>query len=706
MKTWNKWLMMALGLLAFSACSDPEVPAEETPSFLGPNEKADNFFSESAQEYYVRGTAQLTLEPEFANQTEEQRLARVAELIPYKQVQIGYFLNSYLIDKSGDDANANYGGVKALTKNGSYEDMGIEKVSDLTYNFNFVQEVGGQFDLLRELSRKANAEEQADGSYRFRLAVGKLTNEQMMQLDHESEWYRSAPWSGFTPDAVDASLVDYQELDLIAQERSKDAWIDYERLFEDGKLEVAAFYGWDYHGDYHRKHAETTYNWLVRKGFKSPVNSWSEYATNRGPLTYTLSANGKPVEVSITLWWGEPGTETDPDTDAGGRRLENEMRASFAEHDVTMFSGHSGPWYGFALANWRKTAEGDLDDSEVPRLEMPANKYQVVLAEGCDTYALGQAFWANPNKADRNNLDIITTTSFSNAATSKVVTDFLQALVGTSTGNVHKPMRYGTMLKSMDSASSWFKTMYGVHGIDDNPNGHPYANQDALCGDCRSNAECGGEGNRCVTLEGSKVCTFECTSDAGCPDGYTCRQTATSGWISESYCMPTSFSCDVLPEPEPAKVLISEVLADVPEGAAGDINGDGARHFGEDEFLEIHNPGTTAVELAGYTLSDNVMARFTFPLGAKIEPGGYVVVFGGGDASNFTGLPEVPVFTAPGLFLNNGGDSVTLIDRDSALIDRVQYGREGGQDKSLIRVSADTEELRQAATPTPGAAND
>ncbi len=80
-------------------------------------------------------------------------------------------------------------------------------------------------------------------------------------------------------------------------------------------------------------------------------------------------------------------------------------------------------------------------------------------------------------------------------------------------------------------------------------------------------------------------------------------------------------------------------------------------------------------------------------------------MFGGGNVQNFTELPNVPVFAASGLFLNNGGDSVTLTGRDSGLVDRVQYGRDGGQDKSLVRITAESAELRTASAPTPGAAN-
>lgn len=32
--------------------------------------------------------------------------------------------------------------------------------------------------------------------------------------------------------------------------------------------------------------------------------------------------------------------------------------------------------------------------------------YQLVLAEGCETYAIGEAFFANPAKQTRDNIDI------------------------------------------------------------------------------------------------------------------------------------------------------------------------------------------------------------------------------------------------------------------------------------------------------------
>jgi hypothetical protein len=625
-------------------------------------------------------------------------LQRVRELIPYKQVVIGWFLNAYLIDKSEDSGNAGYGELKALTKNGSYEDLGIEKVDGLTYSFDFVQEVGGQFDLIDELAQTADAQPNADGSWTFELAVGNVSNAEMEQLEMNNEWYRRSPWSSFSPDNVDDSKYYMQELRIEEQERSDDAWLDYKRLFEDGTLDVEVFFGWDYHDAYHQKHARASYEWLLRNGFESPTDTWEDYATDRAPLTSTLQTPDGPVDVHVTLWWGEPGTSTDPDTDAGGRVLEEAMRESLKTDEVTMFSGHSGPWYGFALANWRETLEGDLDDSEIPSLEMPSDKYQLVVAEGCDTYALGEAFWQNPNKADRQNLDIITTTSFSNAGTEKAVTDLLGAVLGVDYREDFKAQRYSELLEDLDGNSYWFQTMYGVHGIDDNPHAHPYADTDAICTECSSSADCGPNGNVCANLEGTNVCTYECTADDGCPDGFTCRETRTGSWLSTSVCVPTTYTCDEIDaDADAASVQISELLADPAPGLDGDANGDGERDARADEYIELQNLSDTTFDLSGWTLSDNVSERYTFPANTTIAPGGYLVVFGGGDANSFTGV-EGTVLVADGLYLNNGGDSITLANRDGDVVDAVAYGAEGGENTALVR---NGETLEQGAA-TPG----
>lgn len=505
--------------------------------------KEDDFISLSAREYILQGTTTVRLESSYAGRSEEEKLARVEELIPLKSIQVGWFLNVYLVKKDSDAANAGYGGYHALVREGSYKTAGIAPVAgdELAYTFDLTFEIGGESDLLRNMP----VEHVEGDTYRFRLAMARVGNAELARLDVNREWYRR--YQSWQPDGRSESEVEWIDLTIRPEERSADAYFDYARLFEDGKVTMAVHFGWDYHNDYHLVHSRALYDWLLARGYASPVASYDEYTRTSGPLTRTIQAGGQEVTVEISLFWGQPGTDTDPDTDAGGLQLENDMRDSFATREVIAYSGHSGPYYGFALANWNKTEEGDLDDSEIPGLELPEGTYQVVLAEGCDTYGVGEAFWHNPAKADRHDLDVITTTAPSNAATPATVQDFITALVGTDAAGNHVAKRVSELLDDLDGNSSWFHTMYGLHGVDDNPHAHPYANSAALCQEvCSGAQDCGGQGNRCVSLvpAAAKTCTFECTADDGCPEGYACERIAADGYMLPVFvCVPRARLC-------------------------------------------------------------------------------------------------------------------------------------------------------------------
>lgn len=86
----------------------------------------------------------------------------------------------------------------------------------------------------------------------------------------------------------------------------------------------------------------------------------------------------------------------------------------------------------------------------------------------------------------------------------------------------------------------------------------------------------------------------------------------------------------VLDEPHP---LITEVLFRVPPGNDGDALPDGNRDATGDEFVELHNPHDTTINLTGYTISDRNRGgqgevSFTFPR-FRLQPGETVVVFNG-----------------------------------------------------------------------------
>lgn len=139
-------------------------------------------------------------------------------------------------------------------------------------------------------------------------------------------------------------------------------------------------------------------------------------------------------------------------------------------------------------------------------------------------------------------------------------------------------------------------------------------------------------------------------------------------------------------------IFFNEVLADPPNGLAGDANNDGVRDGTDDEFVELVN-GSSAetIALGGWTVKTRATGgtsettRFTFPAGASIAPGTAAVIFGGG---NFN--PTDPVFgcaqifratsASSGLSLTNTGLTILLRDPAGNLIAQFSYGGSTGLD--------------------------
>lgn len=128
------------------------------------------------------------------------------------------------------------------------------------------------------------------------------------------------------------------------------------------------------------------------------------------------------------------------------------------------------------------------------------------------------------------------------------------------------------------------------------------------------------------------------------------------------------------------------------------------------EFVELYNPADGAVDLSGWRLTRAV--RFTFPAGTKLEPGRYLVV-----ARHAEELRDFFAITSP-IFgdylgtLDNGGDTVLLVDNTNSYVDQLRYCDEvpwpigaDGTGGSLQRRCHDGETSAPqnwiAATPTP-----
>ena len=156
-----------------------------------------------------------------------------------------------------------------------------------------------------------------------------------------------------------------------------------------------------------------------------------------------------------------------------------------------------------------------------------------------------------------------------------------------------------------------------------------------------------------------------------------------------------------LPSLAAANVVISEVLADPPEGQAGDANRDGQHDPHEDEFIEIYNTGSRRVSLAGWRLGDAgaLSEYFRFPPGAVIAPGSYVVLFGGGNPSGFT----VPVYIDDGTIgdgLTDSGESIHLIDNHGDEVASL-FQSTWPNAQSLVRTSPDSSAFVPHTTASP-----
>jgi len=102
-------------------------------------------------------------------------------------------------------------------------------------------------------------------------------------------------------------------------------------------------------------------------------------------------------------------------------------------------------------------------------------------------------------------------------------------------------------------------------------------------------------------------------------------------------------------------LLITELLAQNTDSLA-----DEDREFSD--WFEIHNPGSSPVDLAGYHLTDDAMdlEKWTFPA-VTIQPGGFLVVFASGKDRRD---PAAPLHT--NFRLERSGETLALLTPDGA----------------------------------------
>ncbi len=101
-----------------------------------------------------------------------------------------------------------------------------------------------------------------------------------------------------------------------------------------------------------------------------------------------------------------------------------------------------------------------------------------------------------------------------------------------------------------------------------------------------------------------------------------------------------------------------------------EIHFDPVDNTSREEFLELHNPGGSAVDLSGWFFSNGVELRI--PGGVSIAPGGFLVIAEDPPAfrTRFGFDPDVGPYVGR---LSSTGEILTLRDPDGVTVDRVDY---------------------------------
>ncbi|MEQ8547934.1 MAG: lamin tail domain-containing protein [Cyclobacteriaceae bacterium] len=113
------------------------------------------------------------------------------------------------------------------------------------------------------------------------------------------------------------------------------------------------------------------------------------------------------------------------------------------------------------------------------------------------------------------------------------------------------------------------------------------------------------------------------------------------------------------------KLVINEIHADPAADLAGDANGDGTRSASDDEFIEFVNAGNSSLDISGWQVLDTnsqVLQRHVFPANTILEPGGAIVVFGGGVPTGDFGLGLVQTATSGALGISNSNEELRVVN--------------------------------------------
>ena len=495
-------------LSAISGCTDD---AEEDLIEVD-DAKADDYYSNVAAEWEVRGTVKLTMtDSEFADTTTRKTL------VSRRLTAIGLYLTAYVTDKfrgidinddgqiSDDEVffrNDTYGGFHAMVRNQSGEAGTLTKVAAGVYDLKFEMDVAGPKNLTQLLPRVGTS---SPFTFELKMPEGALVDPNLASADAIRSW---SPETATGP-------IETHALALIRLPTPKNAYPQYGEFTKDGVYDITMVYGYDYNTPRNDVLRITDmYNHLVTRGFRSPVASFDQLRANSGPLTLDVKAGSKAVKIEVRLFYA--------DMFEGQRAAQKQLIIDeITKRDVFFYNGHAGPFFGFYVDANYEAEVGVADLQSAPYTD----KQQLVVAQGCQTYSqYADMIYASPIKSEAN-LDVITTVNYSYGVGTKELFDSLTA----TTDGRHQPTDAYAVVEQLNAhwINSEYSVYYGIMGITANPAVHPYAALDKIGTVCSAASDCGDpDANLCIKKRVdsvNKVCAAKAVASK-CPAGTYFKQ--------------------------------------------------------------------------------------------------------------------------------------------------------------------------------------
>lgn len=114
---------------------------------------------------------------------------------------------------------------------------------------------------------------------------------------------------------------------------------------------------------------------------------------------------------------------------------------------------------------------------------------------------------------------------------------------------------------------------------------------------------------------------------------------------------------------------VCEIMYNSPEPSLAEINA-GYDNNDDFDFIELQNTGTTALNLAGYSLGGGIAYTFST---VTLQPGARVIIVEDAEAFALRYGPGIPITGTFSQGLDNGSDEIILRDAGSRIIQRFTY---------------------------------